>query len=336
MPTNNYRIATVHRGTYAAGTSYVPLDEVTYGTPASTYRNKLACTGVAPTNTTNWTLVSAAGATGATGPAGATGPSGATGADGVGYDNVTSTTTLTLAVGTVTLDVASRKAFTDGMRVRLVSSASRWMEGQITNVTATSITVAVDRLSPEGAGATISSWKVTVTGDIAALIYPSVVTVPTDALLTSGTGYLPQLEAALVAGKLYRLTLRAFIGRTAGDTTSTVISSIGVEPSTLTALGRGDAGFSASNVQIACAGGSGPETGGEFKIRHTSSEYISSYSVMGMLSITNAADPSVGNMHEIVMFIKPTVSGVFKFWKNSMSSTMYLKKGSFLMIEELS
>ena len=105
MGSQTFRVAVVHKGAYAAATAYVPLDEVSYN--GSTYRNKLACTGVVPTTTANWLLVSSkgdtgdTGATGATGAqgiqgvagakgaTGATGPQGAAGTDGVSVTSVT-------------------------------------------------------------------------------------------------------------------------------------------------------------------------------------------------------------------------------------------------------
>lgn len=71
-----YRTCVVHRGAYSATTAYVPLDECSFGTPASTYRNRLGCTGIPPTiggDNANWVLVSAAGAAGAKGDTGAAG-----------------------------------------------------------------------------------------------------------------------------------------------------------------------------------------------------------------------------------------------------------------------
>ena len=70
MATNTtLRVAVVHKGAYAAATAYVPLDEVSYN--GSSYRCKTACTGVVPTNTTNWLLVSSRGDAGAAGADGA-------------------------------------------------------------------------------------------------------------------------------------------------------------------------------------------------------------------------------------------------------------------------
>ena len=47
-------------GAYNAGTAYVPGNEATYN--GSTYRNTVACTGVLPTVTDNWILISQKGA----------------------------------------------------------------------------------------------------------------------------------------------------------------------------------------------------------------------------------------------------------------------------------
>ena len=55
-------------GAYDAGTAYVPGNEATYN--GSTYRNTVACTGVLPTVTDNWILISQKGTDGATGAKG--------------------------------------------------------------------------------------------------------------------------------------------------------------------------------------------------------------------------------------------------------------------------
>jgi hypothetical protein len=80
MGSETFRVAVVHKGAYAAATAYVPMDEVSYN--GSTYRNKLACTGVVPTTTANWLLISSKGDTGATGATGAQGIQGVAGATG--------------------------------------------------------------------------------------------------------------------------------------------------------------------------------------------------------------------------------------------------------------
>lgn len=77
--TATYRAFVDHLGAYVATKSYVPMDEVRFGTPGGTYRNILACTGITPTvgsDNTNWVLVSAPGATGANGANGANGMNG--------------------------------------------------------------------------------------------------------------------------------------------------------------------------------------------------------------------------------------------------------------------
>ena len=71
--TQTYRAFVDHLGAYSATKAYVKMDEVRFGTPAGTYRNILACTGVAPTaggDNANWVLVAAPGATGETGAVG--------------------------------------------------------------------------------------------------------------------------------------------------------------------------------------------------------------------------------------------------------------------------
>jgi hypothetical protein len=68
-------------GAYNAGTAYVPGNEATYN--GSTYRNTVACTGVLPTVTDNWILISQKGTDGATGAKGDTGAQGAQGIQGI-------------------------------------------------------------------------------------------------------------------------------------------------------------------------------------------------------------------------------------------------------------
>lgn len=65
----------VPKGTFNYSTTYYPLDLVTYNN--ASYINKIACTGVYPTNTSYWQLCAAQGATGATGATGPQGPQGA-------------------------------------------------------------------------------------------------------------------------------------------------------------------------------------------------------------------------------------------------------------------
>ena len=94
-----------------------------------------------------------------TGPTGATGSTGATGA---GFSGVTSTSSVAIGTGSKTFAVASTGAFVLGDRVRVINTATNWVEGTITALTSnTSITVNVDQTSGTG---TLSSWTVSIAG----------------------------------------------------------------------------------------------------------------------------------------------------------------------------
>lgn len=69
------------KGVYAAGTTYVAGDSVSYN--GSSFVAIQETTGNLPTDTTYWQVLANKGDTGATGPTGPTGPAGADGADGV-------------------------------------------------------------------------------------------------------------------------------------------------------------------------------------------------------------------------------------------------------------
>jgi hypothetical protein len=93
---------------------------------------------------------------------GASGPTGATGAAGRGYTGVTSTTSNSIATGSKTFSVSSSGAFLLGDRVRVINSATNYMEGTVTAVTTdSSITVNVDSVSGSG---TLTSWTFSIAG----------------------------------------------------------------------------------------------------------------------------------------------------------------------------
>jgi hypothetical protein len=100
------------------------------------------------------------GPTGPTGPTGATGPTGSTGAEGPSYRGVTSTSNLTIDNGVTKNFVVNKvDAFTVGTRARLASTAvpSNFMEGLLTVIVGTSITMLVDKVG--GSGNTYASWN---------------------------------------------------------------------------------------------------------------------------------------------------------------------------------
>jgi len=96
-----------------------------------------------------------------TGPRGATG---AQGSQGSGYADVTSTTSFTMATGSKVFDlttVLGYHAYVIGQRVRISNTSSIYVEGTITAVSATSMTVNVTLLNGSG---TYTSWTFGITG----------------------------------------------------------------------------------------------------------------------------------------------------------------------------
>jgi len=173
------------------------------------------------------TIAGPTGATGATGPTGApstvsgptgstgpTGPSvtGPTGPAGPSYIGVTSLSNLAIEGGVTKNFVVNKvDAFTVGTRARLASASvpSNFMEGIITIIASTSITMLVDKIN--GNGLTYASWNlvlgsgevgptgatgaqgtsITVKGSVAAVInLPSVGNAVNDAWIVSGNGNL--------------------------------------------------------------------------------------------------------------------------------------------------
>lgn len=98
------------------------------------------------------------------GDTGATGPSGADGADGLGFDGITSASSVAIGTGSKSFTVNKVGALAVGTRVRVASSSSpaNYVEGPITAIASLSVTVNVDNVGGSG---TISSWNVTVAGD---------------------------------------------------------------------------------------------------------------------------------------------------------------------------
>ena len=112
------------------------------------------------------------GTTGAQGPQGNPGPSGSVGPQGnVGPQGVagagytaTSTTSVALGAGNVTVTVPSGLAYTVGARVRLTSfsSPTNWMEGQVTAYSGTSLTFNSSLVSGSG---TFANWTLNLAGE---------------------------------------------------------------------------------------------------------------------------------------------------------------------------
>lgn len=128
------------------------------------------------------TIPGPTGATGPEGPAGAdstvqgpigptgpevTGPTGPAGPTGVSFAGITSASNLTISSsGEVSFIVNTLGAFAEGTRTRIASSSFplRYMEGIITNIAGTSVTITVDKAS--GVGTTYNSWNVVLGGGV--------------------------------------------------------------------------------------------------------------------------------------------------------------------------
>lgn len=119
-----------------------------------------------------------AGTTGPTGPtgstgaastvAGPTGPTGATGVTGIGYNGLTSSTSIAIGTGTKTFTTnlaSTASAFVTGSYVRVASAASpsNYMEGTITSFSSTTLAVNVVNIGGSG---TFASWNFSVGGPL--------------------------------------------------------------------------------------------------------------------------------------------------------------------------
>jgi hypothetical protein len=102
------------------------------------------------------------GPPGPKGDQGISGPPGAQGVPGTGYQT-TSTTSLTIGTGALTLTTQSGLAYSVGARVRLSSTASptNWMEGTVTSYAITQLAVQVDLVGGSG---TFASWNINLAG----------------------------------------------------------------------------------------------------------------------------------------------------------------------------
>ena len=106
------------------------------------------------------------GATGSQGPQGPTGTTGSQGPQGLGYTALTSSTSLTIGLGSKTLTTtssASSTAFTTGDLVVVSSTAtpSNYMCGQISSFSGSTMVVNVTLINGSG---TAASWSVSLTG----------------------------------------------------------------------------------------------------------------------------------------------------------------------------
>ena len=88
------------------------------------------------------------------------------GEDGLGYDQTTSSTSLTIETGSNSLTVSTYKAYiANASRVRIANSATNYMDGVVTAYTASTgaMTVTVDRVGGSG---TYASWNISIIGDV--------------------------------------------------------------------------------------------------------------------------------------------------------------------------
>ena len=107
----------------------------------------------------------ATGNTGATGPTGSTGSTGSTGATGAGYSGVASLTSVAIATGSQTFAlIAGQGAYLAGARVRAFYTVtpSNFMEGSITSISSSSVTINVDTIGGSG---TYAIWNFSIAGN---------------------------------------------------------------------------------------------------------------------------------------------------------------------------
>jgi hypothetical protein len=105
------------------------------------------------------------GPTGPTGPE-VTGPTGPGGPTGVSFAGITSLSNLVIGTGTRSFIVNTVGAYAVGTRARLVSTAAptNFMEGVLSVISGTSITMTVDRIN--GSGLSYASWRLVVAGEV--------------------------------------------------------------------------------------------------------------------------------------------------------------------------
>ena len=103
------------------------------------------------------------GATGSNGPTGPTGPAGATGANGTGYEEVSSTSAITVGTGTRQFTVNKVGAYTIGTRIiaSYTTNPAISMAGFITGISGNVITTTIDVITGSGS---YFSWSLSVVG----------------------------------------------------------------------------------------------------------------------------------------------------------------------------
>ena len=163
MPLLESKIGYNPRGAHNPATAdYKAMDIVTSVTSGSTTAYECIATwpNAVPantpiTNTTYWRVF-------AQGVNGANGTNGTNGTNGVGYDGVTSSTSLAIGTGSKTFAINKQGAYAIGARVRMANSATAWMEGDISAISASSVTIAVDLVGGTG---TLASWSMSLAGE---------------------------------------------------------------------------------------------------------------------------------------------------------------------------
>ncbi len=92
---------------------------------------------------------------------GATGPTGADGLNGPGY-LATSTSTVTLGLGMITVVTQTGLAYLPNDRVRISASSGNYMEGVVVTYSGINLTINIDRVIGSG---TYSNWNIGIAGD---------------------------------------------------------------------------------------------------------------------------------------------------------------------------
>jgi hypothetical protein len=155
--------------TGATGSTGAQGDPGLRGTTGPTGATGAASNVAGPTGATGPAVTGPTGPTGASstvpGPTGATGSTGPIGPSGSDYDSTTSTNTRLVALGPVTFTVNSVRAYTVGNRVRVFhvpSPATIFIEGPITAISGTDVTINADLIS--GGGSSFNNWKFAISG----------------------------------------------------------------------------------------------------------------------------------------------------------------------------
>jgi len=145
---------TAHYAANMAATANIQLPDLAIKPGMSvTQKNHTAGTGLLAVN---------AGANGATGA------TGATGSIGLGYENITSSTSLAVGTGSKTFTTdksATETAFAVGQTIRAfsISTPASFMAGIITSFTGTTLVMSVSYIGGSG---TYTDWSITATGAV--------------------------------------------------------------------------------------------------------------------------------------------------------------------------